>query len=473
MNKTYITEMPNHIGAFLQASRIFASLNINITRVSYNKAVDSHMLFIDVSGETQQLAKADMELDKIGYLQQNKDEPKIILIEFELQDIPGSVTNILELIEKHQLNISYMSSQENDTDYQLFKMGLFAENELQINSFIQEAKNICMLRVVDYNSSAKYYDNSIFYRSFISGLTNMIKVDEPDYSRLLVNANIAMQTLDEQGLTPFQTFDSIHCFAKMLSEYTKENFHPRITTQVIKDNTEIICIEPACGSNTFILKSNGKALFIDCGYACYKAEMEELFRKLLPDYDNMEKDIVITHADVDHCGLLPLFDRVYLSKKSAESLKCEFEGKDGLRERNPLHKPYIKICKILSKYKPTDFHKFVPLYESCDNDSLFTEAAFFPFGDFSFSVFEGAGGHLPGEIILVDIKNKLVFCGDIFVNLKDMIPEQKKYNRYAPILMTSVDTNSELCTREREKLFGMIDKSGWRIFSSHGDVKII
>ncbi len=37
MKKTYITTMPDHIGAFLKASECFASLGINITRVSYNK----------------------------------------------------------------------------------------------------------------------------------------------------------------------------------------------------------------------------------------------------------------------------------------------------------------------------------------------------------------------------------------------------------------------------------------------------
>ena len=61
--------MPDHIGAFLKASRCFASLGINITRVSYNKAVDSHTLFLDAEGPEEQLKKADLELKNIGYLQ--------------------------------------------------------------------------------------------------------------------------------------------------------------------------------------------------------------------------------------------------------------------------------------------------------------------------------------------------------------------------------------------------------------------
>jgi hypothetical protein len=59
MKKTYITRMPDHIGAFLKASECFDSLGINFTRVSYNKAVDSHILFIDAEGDADQLEKAE------------------------------------------------------------------------------------------------------------------------------------------------------------------------------------------------------------------------------------------------------------------------------------------------------------------------------------------------------------------------------------------------------------------------------
>ena len=38
---------------------------------------------------------------------------------------------------------------------------------------------------------------------------------------------------------------------------------------------------------------------------------------------------------------------------------------------------------------------------------------------------------------------KIAFTGDIFINMKDMIPKQAEYNRYAPILMTSVDFDSD------------------------------
>ena len=123
MKKTFVTVMPNHIGAFLKASRCFAELGVNITRVSYNKAVDSHTLFIDAEGTAEQLEKASEMLEKIGYLQCGESGRTVILLEFRLRDVPGSVTKVLELIEKSGFNISYMSSQENGTDCQYFKMG--------------------------------------------------------------------------------------------------------------------------------------------------------------------------------------------------------------------------------------------------------------------------------------------------------------------------------------------------------------
>ena len=98
MKKTYATSMPNHIGAFLKASKCFATLGINITRVSYDKSIDSHMLFLDVDGTEAQIRKADAELEKIGYLQNNAGNSSIVLLEFRLKDVPGSVTDILELI---------------------------------------------------------------------------------------------------------------------------------------------------------------------------------------------------------------------------------------------------------------------------------------------------------------------------------------------------------------------------------------
>ena len=99
------------------------------------------------------MIKADTLLKEIGYLQSNVNKTSIVLIEFRLEDIPESVTNVLELISTFNFNISYISSQENGTDYQYFKMGLYVDNSDKISQFLTEAEKLCKVRVINYNSS--------------------------------------------------------------------------------------------------------------------------------------------------------------------------------------------------------------------------------------------------------------------------------------------------------------------------------
>ena len=64
--------------------------------------------------------------------------------------------------------------------------------------------------------------------------------------------------------------------------------------------------------------------------------MVEIFKRLLPEFSTMEKTVLLTHADVDHCGLLPIFDKIIASTKTLNCLKNEFAGKNGYREENAI-----------------------------------------------------------------------------------------------------------------------------------------
>ncbi len=469
MKKTYVTTMPDHVGAFLAASRRIAQLKLNITRVSYNKAVDMHTLFIEADGTVEQHRQAQRALAEIGCLQTEGQEKSVVLLEFMLRDEPGSVTAILELIQSFNFNISYMSSQENGTAYQPFKMGLFVENQQQVTQFLAEAQKLCEVSVIDYNHTQKNFDNSIFYHSYAAGLTRRMGLGDEALEALLIHVNLAMQVLDEQGLSPYRTFDSIGRFADLLTACRGNAFLPRISTHPITDATTITLIEPPCGSNTAIIQSEGKALFVDTGYACYKQEMLALYRRILPDFDSMEKRVFVTHADVDHCGLLPLFDVVETSAKSAECLRLEAAGEDGYRERNPLHRPYIKICKTLTGYRPPDPARVRVIAGDLSPLTVpLQPVGLYAFGELRFEVYEGQGGHLPGELVLIDYAHRLAFTGDVYVNLKEMTTEQTAYNQYAPILMTSVDSDPTLCAAERAEVFQRLGAGEWRVFGAHG-----
>ena len=472
MTKTYATSLPDHIGAFLKASRCFAALGINITRVSYDKAVDAHMLFLDVEGTPEQLRLADAALERIGYLQNIGDESSIVLLEFDLTDRPGSANSVLKLIHDFHFNISYINAQGGETALRQFRVGIYVEDQDRVTEFLDQAQRLCSVRVIEYNPSARAYDNSIFYATFVRGVSRLLDLDSEQKQRLLVYSNLAMQVLDQQGLSPYHTFDSISKFAELLSKHRGAGFEPRITTHKITENTEILLIEPPCGSNTALIRSGGRILCIDSGYARYRQETLAVIRSLIPDFDSTPKSLLLTHADPDHTGLMDDFDEILVSHRSAEDLIAQAEGENCLREKNPLHRPYLHICKLLADYRPVQPQKLrTPWPRLPELREPLTQIGFFDFEDLHFEVYEGKGGHLPGEIVLIDYDHDIAFTGDVYINLKGLIPAQAEHNRYAPILMTSVDCDPQLCAAQRRAILRRLGVGSWRIFGAHGAPK--
>ena len=104
-------------------------------------------------------------------------------------------------------------------------------------------------------------------------------------------------------------------------------------------------------------------------------------------------------------------------------------------------------------------------------NAIIEQIGFIKIGELNFEVYEGQGGHLAGEIILIDFEHRVAFTGDIFVNLKEMTKKQAEYNQYAPILMTSVDTDSALCSKERVAVLQRMGVGEWFIFGGHGQKK--
>ena len=57
--------------------------------------------------------------------------------------------------------------------------------------------------------------------------------------------------------------------------------------------------------------------------------MVNIFNQIIPEFSTIKKKILITHADVDHCGLLPIFDEIITNEKTAKCLEKEYNGLDG------------------------------------------------------------------------------------------------------------------------------------------------
>ena len=178
--------MPDRIGAFLAANEKLSSIGVNITRVSYNKAIDTHTLFLEIDGEESLLIKAEEILTSLGYIKKESAKASVILLEFHLKDEPNRLHPILVLIQTFNFNISYMSSQQNETGYQDFKIGIYVEDETNVSSFLENASRVCPVKVLHYDKSEKILDNTVFYLSFAETLAEKMKLNEKEKEGLLV-----------------------------------------------------------------------------------------------------------------------------------------------------------------------------------------------------------------------------------------------------------------------------------------------
>lgn len=471
MKQIFTTVMPDEVGAFLKADRCISQLGLNITRVSYNKAVDVHMLFLEVEGSPERLECAAKELSKLGYLPNTLGRGSVALIAFQLEDRPGTLLPVLELIHQFQLNISYINLQQSKGQKTNFKMGIFVENGWDISPFIQSISLLCPVQILDYDKSEKVLDNTVFYVSFAEDIARKMAFSEAEKQQLMVYSNQIMQILDDQNQPPYKTFDYIGRFADRLATFRGENFLPRVSSHKTHLGARIVLIEPPCGSNICVLECADGLLVADSGFALYRQEMLQVFETLYPNFQNRKKELFLTHSDVDHCGLTDLFDHVYVSRRCWEDFMHEAKQEPAFREENQLHAPYVKISKLLSGYRPPCVDTLSVIGGVLPGKTVLLErVGTLERQPFCFEVYEGQGGHLPGETVYVDRKQRVVFSGDIFVNLKGYTREQADFNRLAPYLMTSVDTDPILAKQERQALFELLGSGEWQIYGGHGAV---
>jgi glyoxylase-like metal-dependent hydrolase (beta-lactamase superfamily II) len=458
--KSYITSMPDKTGAFLLASKIIARHNGNIVRVSYNKAVDLHTLFIDVEASGRDLEAIADELESVGYLNNKISETRVIVVEIKIPDEPGAVLPILKILDRYDINISYMNSNSNNTRFQKFKMGLLIENPKIIKMLLDDISELYQIDIADYDDSEKTLDNTIFYIRLANEMQKLMDLDTDKTMEFIAESNRILQALEEIGENPYKVFEYIRRFAYFISRHSGEHYKADTAKYIINDKVTLYSIQPPCGSNTYVLDSQEELVLIDTGYAVYSEELMKVLDNLCPGWKGRCRRVLITHADVDHCGMLSKLEdvRICMNRKSAASLERQISGKPDFRENSELNLGYSKLSRIISGYVPPDAARFelFDISTPQEHDDML-HIGEFSFAGLDFEVFEGSGGHLDGEMIFACRKYGILFTGDNLVNISGFSEEMSEFNSLAPYLMRSVNIDSQKATEVRKQINELIE----------------
>jgi len=480
--KSFVTSMPDESGALLRASRIIADHGGNIVRASYNKAVDLHMLFLDVAASRDALARIEEELLNIGYIKDKLAERRVIEVSVKIPDTPGAVLPVLEILDRHEINISYLNSSSGDEPYQDFKMGLLIEKPGIIKTLLDEISEIYQINIIQCEISEENLDSTVFYIRLANEMQRLLDLDTEKTMRFITESNRILQMLQAEGENAAKVFEYIRRFAYFVSDYRGDKFDSGIEALTPAEGLTLYSIQPPCGSNTYLFATGEELVLIDTGYAIYAEEMERLLLGLVPGFDSLPKRIYITHADVDHCGLLSKLgdSEIILNKKSADSLKRQAAGLPDYRENTELSFGYSRISQIISGYMPPDPSRFTILDSGtpAEHESL-VKIGRMRVGSLIFDILEGSGGHLGGEMIYVSEKAGIIFTGDLLVNIGDFSRERAQFNSLAPYLMKSVNVDSKKATEMRGQIIKLaedISRSNGRpclVCGGHGPLSVL
>ena len=471
MKRSFMTSLPDMSGAFLLASRIVLAHGGNMVRASYNKAVDAHTLFLDVEGEEAALDAIESELHEAGFLQEGS-RVKVVLIEVEVPNEPGGVIPVLEALKKRNVSISYLSSQASGETAPL-KMGLYIEEPDVIGALLDELATLCPVRIISYDAGEKKLDNTVFYLTFADEMRQLLDLTAQQTKEFVYYANLLMQQLDEKGEPHSKTFEYISRFAHFVAEHNGAAHECRITCQRLTDRVTVTVLEPPCGSNITVLEdaSTKALLVIDGGFTCYQAQTMRLLRTLFPNFDARKKEMLLTHSDSDHTGICGHFNTIWCTRRTADCFAGEHIGLPCPREENPNMRPYYYLSKLITDYVPPTLSRLCMLDTTPPDDSVpLSKVGEFRFADMEFDVYQGNGGHVPGETILLDERHRIGITGDDYINALDMIAPQKEFNRLAPYLARSVNQDSVKYRALLQTLRHMLDGDGWLLLPGHGGI---
>ena len=473
MEKSLTLVLPDRPGALREVAHLLAERHVSVLRANYNRVIDVHTLFLDVSGTKAHIERAEEELHALRLFPGERSLGEVHTLEFSLRDETGALEPLLALVERHGLNITQFDARSDGVADNTVRLSVHVDRREQVDALVEDASQLCPVRVLEPDQSFNVVDNSTFTINFAHELAGRLGLSEADEQILLVNSNRIMQNLMQTNADPYKPFDYISQVADALAQYRGVAYAKtcRVTRFVTAAGVRGVCVEPPVGSDTWVLECDDCLLCIDAGFACLSDELEQVLRSEYPDWDQRRRVLLLTHADIDHVGDCARFDEVYASGRVIDNFMFESLGVVSWREQDPYGMPYVFIGRILCGYKIPDYRRMRCLGEPSpfgEQRELLERIDTLEVPPFSFEVWEGKGGHVRGETMLIDRKQRVCVSGDVFVNVHGETKPQARYNALGPFLLTSVDSDPKLAREERMELFDLLDDGAWQILGGHG-----
>lgn len=481
-NEFFIIRIPD-TGSILEAVHIIASAGLTITRCHYNRSLDPDTAFFSVSGNDDGYKKGARVLSDKRYLQKTITYPRNIRFTIKVPEIPGTLHNILTILNRYHAEINSLSFDNRGRYPDLLQVTLRVRESEKIEDLIEEIQSTYPVEIDGYDCGDSCDEGSQFYVRYAARVSEILQIsDEPHLLKLLNQFSHLAQQLTEYGKEYQDTLEQILQNGIRLKETTNDGFYADVQIFKISDTLTLYCFQLPGGGSIFVINAPNERVMIDTGYGIYHTDVLRMFEHYHLGGINDFTRIILTHGDTDHCGASGFFNApVYTHEGTWKIIETNNRAFGATSQDQVLEQVYTVMINLFAHMTPPKVCELLPPAGERKRGE-FPILTTFSAGGYEFEILEGHGGHQHGLIYILCQEAGLLFTSDTILNLKYLSPERSEYNNFAVYLVTTVNVDPELVKSERKALSSLaitldseLQQQGKRLLlcCGHGPVSIM
>ncbi|MGA2162372.1 MAG: MBL fold metallo-hydrolase [Methanoregula sp.] len=479
----FIAHMPDEPGSLERAAGVIKKYEGNINRIQYDRRIDPCTVFYEVTASPEAYSKITNDLAAIGYLQTSLKPLSFLKFSVHLPHTSGSLSQFLKYTTDSGANIGFIDFDDAGRHPDRLTVSLNLEDPPAVEQLLDQLKTRYKLEILEYDTTGKHLDDTIFYVRFAQEIRELIGESENTFLlSFLADTNHIAQELMNRGNNPRQVFDSVLLTGRTMRATTGMNFYADIQKILVTDQVSLFCFQMPCGGSIYVLTTREEALMIDTGYGIYHKDVMKMFSHYGLGDERRFSQLIISHADADHCGAGEFFPaEALMHTGTRDIIKTNNRAYGSRSEHSVLEAFYTKMINLFSQFSPSKNITCLPPAGTTKR-SIFPVLMTVRIGDLELEVLEGLGGHTFGQIYLYSGSDGLLFTADAVINFSSLTPERAAYNSLADFLVTSVNVDSDLARKERRALLELAAETDQnlvprqkrcRICGGHGAVSVL
>jgi glyoxylase-like metal-dependent hydrolase (beta-lactamase superfamily II)/ACT domain-containing protein len=479
----FIAHMPDTPGSLHRAAEIINKYDGNINRIQFDRRIDPGTVFYEVTASDESYRKMTGDLETIGFLQTSLKPLNFLKFAVFLPHRPGALFEFLGYTTSAGANIAYIDFDDKGRHPDRLTVSLNLEQSLEVELLLDQLKSRYRLEILEYDTTGKHLDDTVFYVRYGQAVRELIGESEDSFIlSFLADTNHIAQELTDRGIDPRKVFESVLATGRTMNATSGDEFYADVQQFPLSGTTTLFCFQLPCGGNVFLIRAGDDMVMVDTGYGIYHKDIMTMFSRYgITEISSLSR-IIVTHADADHCGAAGFFSvPVFMHAGTLEIIRTNNRAYGSRNEDSVLEAFYTKMINLFSKFNtPPDIRCFPG--PAGATRGIFPVIGTVEIGDMSLEVLESLGGHTFGQVFLYSWERGLLFAADSVINFASLSKERADYSSLAAFLVTSVNVDSELATKERRALLELaratdedLKKAGKRclVCGGHGAVSVV